>query len=183
MIDEKIEKEMEITKKIFETNQAARQKAGIKLRWPVRGIVITSKKKEVAETVKHMKEILMNMCNSKIVSISSQKPKGDFVGNDFDYGILFLDKSMDEWTRSEAMFRELVRYVQEMRKTNKFNVNESIKLSINSDQKTNKKLQEYKEKIMHEVGAKKVIIGKVSGKIKGQLKFENIMIEIVFDKI
>ena len=69
-----------------------------------------------------------------------------------------------------------------MRKTNKFNVNESIKLTIGSDQKTNKKLEEYREKLVHEVGAKKVSLGKTSGKFRGQMKFEDISIDVAFDK-
>jgi len=187
LIDVKLEKEMEIVKQIFETSLAARQQAGIKLRWPVRGIVVAADKKELlkpaTDAVKHMNEILRNMCNSKIVAASGKKPKGDFIGNDFHYGVLFLDKSQDEWTKKEAMFRELVRYIQEMRKSNKFNVNDSIKLSVSSDPKTSKRLEEYKEKLLHEVGAKKVSFGKVSGKFVGQMKFGDVSIEVAFDKI
>ena len=139
--------------------------------------------KPVSESVKHMKEILNGMCNSKVVTVSAKKPKGEFIGNDFRHGILFLDKGVDEWTKKEAMFRELVRHIQEMRKTNKFNVSESIKLSIKSDEKTNKRLEEFKEKLMHEVGAKKIIFGKVSGKFAGQMKFEDVSIDVAFDKV
>jgi isoleucyl-tRNA synthetase len=183
MVNEDLEKQMEVVKSVFETSLAARQQAGIKLRWPVRSIVIKSDKKEAKDAVKNMKEILTSMCNTKIVAVSTEKPKGDFVGNDFDYGILFLDKEMDEWTRTEAMFRELTRFIQEMRKSNKFNVNDSISLFINSDEKTNKKLGGYKEKMMQEVGAKKVSIGKVSGQFKSEMKFEDMSIEVGFDKI
>lgn len=182
MIDKKLEKEMEIAKQVFETSQAARQQAGIKLRWPVRGIVIVGKEKELAQAVKDMKKILMGICNSKIVSVSSKKPKGDFVGNDFHYGTLFLDKTMDEWTRSEAMFREIVRHVQEMRKKNSFKVNETIILTISSDLETNKKLKGYREKMAGEVGAKGVKIGKVSGKFRDRMKFQDLSIDLAFDR-
>lgn len=181
-IREDLEKQMEVVKAIFETSLAARQQAGIKLRWPVRSIVIKSDKKEAKDAVKNMKEILTSMCNTKIIAVSSSKPKGDFIGNDFDYGILFLDKEMDEWTKTEAMFRELTRFIQEMRKKNKFNVNDSINLSLQSDEKTSKKLGEYEEKIMQEVGAKKVSIEKLSGEFRDKMKFDDIEIEVAFDK-
>lgn len=182
LIDKKLESEMEIVKKIFETAQAARQKAEIKLRWPVRQIVIVSKKKELAGVLKNMKEVLLNMCNTRLISSASKKPKGDFIGNDFDYGTLFLDKSMDAWTRNEAMFREIVRYVQEMRKKNSFNVNDSIKLTMSSDLDTNKELKKMKERIAHEIGAKKITVGKILGKYKGRLSFKDLSIDLAFDK-
>ena len=181
-VDDKIEKQMEIAKQIFETSQAARQEAEIKLRWPVRQIVILGKDDETKEAVENMQEILTNMCNTKVIGVVDSKPEGNFVGNDFDYGTLFLDKEMDEYTLGEAMFRETLRFVQNLRKVNKFNVNDSVNLYINSDDETNKKLEKYKDKMYKEVGANEIAIGKSSGEFNGKLKFKDVTIEIGFDK-
>ncbi|MBI4894204.1 MAG: isoleucine--tRNA ligase [Candidatus Aenigmarchaeota archaeon] len=183
MIDPELEKDMAVAKAVFETSLAARQKAVIKLRWPVRSIVIQSDKKEVGPAVKRMSDILTSMCNSKIVAVSKKKPEGDFVGNDFDYGTLFLDKERDEWTRKEAMYRELTRFIQDMRKQNGFNVNDMISLSVSSDEGTNKKMADYKDELSREVGAKKVVFGKTHGKFAGDMVFGDVKIEVAFDKI
>jgi isoleucyl-tRNA synthetase len=183
LIDEELEKEMKIAQKIFEASLAARQKAGIKLRWPVRSIVVQSKKKDITSAVKTASEILSSMCNAKIVIVSSKVPKGDFIGNDFDYGTLFLDKEQDEWTRKEAMFRELIRFVQDMRKQNKFNVNEFIRLTISSDTGTLGQLEGYRSAISHEVGAKDVIFGELKGKFSSEMEFEGTKIAVAFDRI
>jgi isoleucyl-tRNA synthetase len=186
LIDKELEQEMAVAQKIYESGLAARQQAGIKLRWPVRGVVVTCNKKEkmklLKSAVKDMNEILTAMCNSKIVAVSDKRQKGDFVGNDFDYGTLFLDKSQDDWTRREALFRELVRHVQEMRKANKFTVDESILLTLSSDEKTLKSLKGYEKDLMYEVGAKKVVFGKLEGDLRGQLKMGEAAVDAAFSR-
>ena len=183
LIKNKIEDEMELVKQIFETSQAARQEAGIKLRWPVRQIIIQSDDEKVKEAVKNMEEILVNMCNTKFIGVDLKKPEGNFIGNDFNYGILFIDKEMDEWILGEAMFRELIRFIQNMRKNEKFNVNDCIKLSINSDNQTLNKIKEYLDKIKSEVGAKEIIMGEIIGEYKKEMEFKNKKINIGFSKI
>jgi len=182
-IDLGLEREMAIAQKVFEASLAARQKAGIKLRWPVRSIVVKSDDKGVAAAVKTASDILKSMCNAKIVAVVRKEPKGNFVQNNFDHGTLFLDREQDDWTRREAMFRELVRFVQEMRKQNRFNVNESVRLTISSDSETLKKLSEYKNAIVHEVGAKSVEFGSLRGEFSSEMNFEGVKIGVAFDRV
>jgi isoleucyl-tRNA synthetase len=182
-IDEKLEKDMDIVRKIVETSFSARESAKIKRRWPVGEILVVSEDKNAAKAVKDLEGVLLKMCNCKRIHVVKEKPKGEFSESDFDFGRVLINKRLDEKLLEEAMIRELVREVQDLRKKNNLKVKETISLSLNSDEKTNKTLKEYKKVLMKEVGAKKISLGKTEGKFKGQLKFENKNINIAFSKI
>lgn len=185
LIDEKLERSMRIVKEIVEAASAARQSAGIKLRWPVKRVVVLSDEEKVSEAVRKLNEVLIAMCNAKSVLLKTKKAKivGDFEKAAFHAGIVLVDKKMTDVLKNEAMLREVVREVQNMRKENGFKVRERIKLTLASDDKTNKALKGFVDTLKKEVGASKVAIGKSVGKHKGELKFDKIKIEIAFSKI
>jgi isoleucyl-tRNA synthetase len=173
---------MSIIKQIVEAASAARNQANLKLRWPVRGLLIISSNKKVNSAVKQLKEILLTACNTKQISVSKKKPKGGFSSMKFSFGEVFVNKVLDGELLEESMIKELVRAIQESRKRNKFDVKELIDLSLNSDDKTNKTLEKYKKFLTKEVGAKKLIVGNLQGKHKGNVEFEGKKIEFMFDK-
>jgi isoleucyl-tRNA synthetase len=183
LIDEELEKNMEIVRKVVETAFSVRQSANIKRRWPVGEILVISDDKNVAKAVEELEDVLLKMCNCKCIHVVKQKPKGEFSESDFDFGKVLINKKLDKKLLEEAMIRELVREIQDLRKKNKFQVKENIFLSLNSDNKTNKILKEYEKLLMKEVGAKKISVGRLEGKFKGQLKFDNKEINILFSKI
>jgi isoleucyl-tRNA synthetase len=176
LIDKKLEEEMDVVKKITEACYSARQTAGIKLRWPMKRVVVVSKSRP-----KKFKQVLLKMCNTKKLFVASKRPKGDFAEAVFDSGQVLIDKKLDESLVSEAMMKELVRYVQAMRKKNGFQVHERIVLTVSSDDKTNKILKKASKYLMKEVGAKTVLLG-CKGKYRGNLSFEGKNIEVAFDR-
>ncbi len=182
LINSKLENNMSIIKQIVEAASAARNQANLKLRWPVRGLLIISSNKKVNSAVKQLKEILLTACNTKQISVSKKKPKGGFSSMKFSFGEVFVNKVLDGELLEESMIKELVRAIQESRKRNKFDVKELIDLSLNSDDKTNKTLEKYKKFLTKEVGAKKLIVGNLQGKHKGNVEFEGKKIEFMFDK-
>lgn len=179
-IDKNLEKQMKIAKEIFEASQNARQQAGIKLRWPVKSVVVVSDSEEVRKSAKSLKEILENICNTKLILSAKEIPAGNFAEAGFSHGKVFVNKEMDGWVLNEAMFREVVRAVQDLRKKNKFHVEQNIRLSLKSDNETEKILKGYRKKIMQEVGATDLAFGKAEGKFKGSLEFREKKIEIAF---
>jgi isoleucyl-tRNA synthetase len=183
LIDDELNSKMEIVRKIVESSFSARQSINIKRRWPVGEILVVSEDKKVAIAVEELEDVLLKMCNCKCIHIVKEKPKGEFSETDFDFGRVLINKKLDEKLLEEAMIRELVREVQDLRKKNKFQVKEAIALSLNSDEKTNKVLKEYGKVLMKEVGAKKVSVGKLEGNFKGQLKFDDKQINIAFSKL
>jgi isoleucyl-tRNA synthetase len=182
LIDEKLEGSMQIVREIVEASFSARQSAGIKRRWPVGEILVVSEDRNVAKAVKELEDVLLKICNCKCIHVVKKKPEGEFSESDFDFGKILINKKLDEKLLEEAMVRELVREIQDLRKKNDFKIRETISLSLNSDEKTNRALREYKKVLMKEVGAKEVGIGRVKGKFKGQLKFEGKNIAIAFEK-
>ncbi|GAB6147849.1 isoleucine--tRNA ligase [Stetteria hydrogenophila] len=68
-IDEKLERHMEVVKSIAEAALAARMKAGIKLRRPVRRLIIAPSTSEAAEAVKELGKILTGVANAKEIEI------------------------------------------------------------------------------------------------------------------
>ena len=71
LIDEKLERSMEITQSLVESALAARQKSGIKLRLPVGKILVLSEKPEVVESVKRLEAVFTELTNSKSVEVVS----------------------------------------------------------------------------------------------------------------
>jgi isoleucyl-tRNA synthetase len=182
-IDKDLEEKVEFAKKIIDASLAARQQTQLKLRWPAKQVVVVSGNKKVAAAVKEVNDLLKMMCNAKGVVTSAKKPNGEFSEVNFDFGTVLTDKKLDVDLMEEAIFRELIREVQSLRKQNKFNVNEMIVLSLSSDEKTNAGLKKFEKELKKEVGAKKIIFGKVDGKYKGSLEFEGKKISMTFEKV
>jgi len=180
--DRKLEEDMKTARKIVETCHMLRQKAGIKLKWPVKNVYLVVGSKEARKVVKTMKEILLQMCNCKAVAVAKDFPAGELAKANFELGKIAIERKLDSELMEEAMVRELVREIQSMRKKNGFNVMEAITLGLDSDAETNNILKKYEKNLKKEVGAKKIFVGKVAGKYKGSLQFEDKEIEIAFDR-
>lgn len=65
LIDSGLNEQMNITRKIVESTAFARQKAEIKLRWPVSEIVIDSGDEGIKKAIKRFEDILLEQTNSK----------------------------------------------------------------------------------------------------------------------
>jgi len=182
LIDEKLDNDMEIARKIVESSFSSRQAMNIKRRWPVGEVIVVSEDKNVAKAVKNLEEVLLKMCNCKRVNVVKVKPKGEFSETEFDFGKVLINKKLDEKLLEEALIRELVREVQSLRKKHGFQVKESINLTLKSDEKTNALLKKHLNLLKKEVGAKKVVLGELKGKFKGSLEFEGNRVEISFEK-
>ncbi|PKP52906.1 MAG: isoleucine--tRNA ligase, partial [Candidatus Altiarchaeales archaeon HGW-Altiarchaeales-3] len=178
-IDKKLEEDMKTAQGIIECVLAARQEADIKLRWPIRTIIVTPKE---PLDINGVRGLILKMANAKELVIEDVsvslivKPnfaslgprfKGDvgkivgklstldavliknaidesgeykikvdgeefnlnsddlifetklpenIVAEEFEGGMVYIDKTMDDKLYSEAMAREVIRRIQEMRK-------------------------------------------------------------------
>ncbi len=65
-VDEELERDMEIVRDISEASYNARQKVGIKLRWPLRKLIVEGGE-DVRRAVENLEEIIKNQCNVKEV--------------------------------------------------------------------------------------------------------------------
>lgn len=69
LIDTKLERRMSVVQGIVELVSKARQKIGLKLRWPIKKIVVRSQDDETAKTLETLREILMEQTNSKEIEV------------------------------------------------------------------------------------------------------------------
>jgi isoleucyl-tRNA synthetase len=183
MIDKELEKEMDAAKKMVEACLASRNQAKIKLRWPVKSVVVVSKDKDALDAVKELKGILMKMCNCNSIEMADKEPENGFVGADFGQGKAFIESKLDEELKDQAFLRELVRKIQAMRKENRLQVKDRIRISLASEQDSAKTLKKNVEHLKNEVGAEEISFGEPKGKFKGLLEFEGKKVEISFEKI
>ncbi len=146
-IDTSLESMMETAKKIAEAANTVRQKNKIKLRWPLRSMIVSGQNAdELKVAVKTFGDVIRSMCNVKNVRFGT----ADF--NAEAGGIkIFLDTAMDDALKEEAMVRELMRKVQEDRKKAGMTISEKIVLTTDAD------LKKFEDMIKKEVGAKSVV--------------------------
>ncbi len=69
LIDMKLEERMAVVQGIVELVSKARQKIGMKLRWPIKEIVVKAQDDETAKTLENLRAILLEQTNSKNIEI------------------------------------------------------------------------------------------------------------------
>ncbi len=73
LIDETLEKAMSIAREIVEAAASARMKAGIKLRQPVREVIVFTSRDDVIEAVKRLEKLLLEQLNTRSITVKSAK--------------------------------------------------------------------------------------------------------------
>ena len=136
--DADLEERMAAAMAITEASNAARKDADIKLRWPVKQVVVVGDA-TVEKAVVSLQKILLNSLNALQVTYYQNAPddtaaapnqmvKKDLSG--YKNAAVFLDTTRDEKLVNLARFRELTRAIQSQRKTAGFNVKDSITLTL-----------------------------------------------------
>ncbi len=184
LIRPQLESDMECAKALVEAAAAARQAAGIKLRWPVDAVWFVPKDRKTENCALRITDIVKVATNTKeirIVKIRAKEPLAipkDITWHDFELGRIAVGQPLKE----EAIFRELVRQIQMLRKAAGLRVSQPISLWLVSDKRIESLLKKKEKDLMVEVGAKRITIGQMRSK-KGQMEIEEVKIEIGFDKV
>jgi isoleucyl-tRNA synthetase len=69
LVNEELNQQMDIAREIVERVHSARQKAGIKLRWPVKLIVIKAQTPEIEDAVEAMEDVILRQSNAKALEL------------------------------------------------------------------------------------------------------------------
>ena len=146
---------MSLAMQVTELAAACRQEAGIKLRWPVREIIVTGSDAH-RNAVEQLNSILCASTNSLSIRFADQAPQGEYVSREAKDCKVFVFKKLDEELKNTALLRELMRAVQESRKKNGFNVSESIALTVYADGSTAEFLKKKTSELKAGVGASSV---------------------------
>ncbi len=133
LIDEKLEKEMQLAKELAEKTLSLRGEQKLRLRWPLEELVVQTKSgKELSKILK----VLAKMCNVKKVKESTEQPKGNYAKKDFDENIvLHLNIDASDELKEVWELMELRRRIQDLRKQAKLMPSQKVKLHIDSSDK------------------------------------------------
>lgn len=75
LIDEELETHMASVRELYESASNARQKANIKLRWPLRKLYIESDDQSVKNAVSELSGLIKGQCNVKEIEVVDEFPK------------------------------------------------------------------------------------------------------------
>jgi isoleucyl-tRNA synthetase len=213
LIDAELETEMAAAQEISECVAAARQKAKIKLRWPISKVIVAPKEKLKIERVT---DLILKASNAKELKIESvqtktamkvnfavlgPKAKGavgkimaavakedaakvkkmmekdgsymiggfsltaedlifesalpeDIVAEEFSGGIVYIETKLDKKLMSEAMAREVIRRIQEMRKELRLAELDVVEAAISCENDFLKYVKDNKSQIEKETRSK-----------------------------
>jgi len=169
LINNKLEKEFELTLEIIEKGLAERDKEQIGLKWPLAKAVV----KINSNLSKDLIEIIKNQLNIKAVEVKQGKELS-----------VKLDTKITKELEAEGYAREISRKVQAARKKANFVKNDKIKLSLEvGDLEDMIKSQE--DFIKERVNAKFIFINDKDNKFKHEFedKIKGNKIKILFDKV
>ncbi len=71
--DERLEEDMRVAREVFEAAAAARMKAGLKLRQPVRELIVFTGDERVAEAVRRMERLILDQANAKRLTVKTAR--------------------------------------------------------------------------------------------------------------
>jgi isoleucyl-tRNA synthetase len=157
---------MNLVKEIVEVTSAIRQENKIKLRWPLSRIVISERK------LKHLEGVIKFMCNVK--KIEYAKEELSLPSKEIGKMKIYLDTKITGDLKTEALFRELIRKVQEVRRKQKLVVKDRIKLTIEGASE----LKGFEKHLKDEVGAKIIVFGPSTKMEKLDFEDKNIFIDV-----
>jgi isoleucyl-tRNA synthetase len=150
------EKQMETVKEVVSIAMVARQKAGIKVRWPIRTLYLETKSHEAADSVNAFRGTLLALMNAKELKTVEAPPAGDLASEAFSNGTVHIEKKMDEALYEEGMVNEVKRRVQIMRKDAQLVEHDRIHLSISCEKELEAILKKHEARLLGEVNAAKV---------------------------
>ncbi|MEM5870836.1 MAG: isoleucine--tRNA ligase [Candidatus Aenigmatarchaeota archaeon] len=153
-IKSEIENIVEVTKKIIQDILEARNKAKIKIRQPLKKVIIVYKKEEI-KNAKKAKRIISILTNIKKIEFKdSFEAKEDYEIIDTENYTVYLYKKIDKKLKEEGILREIIREIQEVRKKENLSIFEKINIAIDiSNEEFKKLIEKHKEIIESETNS------------------------------
>ncbi len=162
-IDQDLENSVFYSQKIIEGILAARNSAGIKLRYPIGKAVVVSKEASFSSAVTLAGSIIERLSNCKQVVYSESAPEGEYSSSIDDSGFaVYVERKMDASLLGEAASREITRKIQQMRKDSGFNVSQKIDLELGLDENAEKLISPFLPVMKEKVGANNLEITRIT---------------------
>ncbi|MFA5077799.1 MAG: class I tRNA ligase family protein, partial [Candidatus Micrarchaeia archaeon] len=154
-----LEKRMALVSQIISCALEARQRTGIKLRWPVREILVKAPSNEVKSTVEELSEVLKRMLNAKEAIAVEKEPEGEYEGQDFEGGTVFVSKKLEQELYEEGVYNDVKRRVQQLRKELELVEKDKIALEVDAEKELEAIVKKYEAALAKETNAKSVGYG------------------------
>jgi isoleucyl-tRNA synthetase len=149
-IDEKILANMEAIRTDVSLGLEARARAGIKVRQPLASVSLKSKDTYEAELL----ELLRDELNVKEVFFN---PKQE--------NVVVIDTTITDELKKEGVARDLIRFVQEMRKKAGLSPDDAITLTIHSDTDGQEIVRTFESEIKKVTGSKEISLAETDGEV------------------
>lgn len=158
LINTLMEKQMEIVREVATVALTARQDAGVKLRWPIRSLVVETKSHEVMDAVATFKSMLGILLNTKEVIAVDKEPKGEFTNQEFSSGKVYVNKKLDEELYEEGMLNEIKRRVQSLRKEAGLIEKDKVVLHVDTEKEVESIIKKMEKQLLTTVNATDLVL-------------------------
>jgi isoleucyl-tRNA synthetase len=178
-IDSGLEAEMDVVKKFSEAVASAREKTGIKRRWPLQSIIFKPVETGFGTAVEGMLELVMAQANAKEITLTdtlsnavNSNPER-YNSFESELGVIIIDTERSDEIIREGYGRELVRRIQQMRKDLDLNVETFIEVNVEiDDEKLPQLIKDQSEYIEKETRTKGLYINEQHKKTKKTWEIE-----------
>ncbi len=132
-INQELESRMGILRRFVEAVSSGREKAGIKRRWPVQRILVSTPDEGVQDALNALMPLALSQANAKEIEILAGKSPTagkNMAVVEFGEGRIYIDTERSDEIVREGIAREIVRRIQQMRKEMDLDVEAFIEVNI-----------------------------------------------------
>ncbi len=170
-VDEEIIKNMESARAIVTLGFEARQKANIKVRQPLSKLVLRNQSFTETNNRNDYLAIIMDELNVKFL---------DFINTEDGIPSVTLDTHITEDLRKEGNYRELIRFLQDMRKKQGLQASDEIVLSVEMGTIEQELINLFKTDLLKTVGVKELVVEENAGI---EVKIEDLVFKVLITKV
>ncbi len=156
-INTALEKRMTLASEIVTHALEARQRSGIKLRWPIREVRVKAPSDEVKNTINELSGIVRRLLNAKEILIVEREPEGEYEPEEFEGGKVFVNKKLDEELYEEGVYNEVKRRVQQLRKELALVEKDKILLEVDAEKEIEAIVKKFDSALAKETNAASVL--------------------------
>jgi isoleucyl-tRNA synthetase len=165
-IDRQLNSDVELVIKISSLGRAARAKAGIKVRQPLAHLIIKTKSPTERGALQRLSREICEEVNVKEIKLVTEETTENIssycIASDSDNWVA-IDTELTEELIAEGLSRELVRRLQNMRRSANFNVADHIISYYQADKLITRVLIDFNDYIKHETLSLELVEGSPPG--------------------
>jgi len=184
LIDEKLEENMELVRRIVELGRMLRNQANIKIRQPLANLWINSSVKDVKELSEFVNYITkeLNIENIWLGEIPEEKKEGIVFAEEDDFE-LALDTNLTPELLEKGLLRELEHKIQMLRKEAKLDYADRIVLYYEGSEKLKDLIKKFEKELAEEILAVEMIEGEEEGIFKKKININKEELNVGLKKV